>query len=421
MKQFSFFTVLFCLLASLVGAATISGVVLNGNSQPVANQIVYASDSTSNMSNPAFFQATTNAQGQFTMTVPSAVTTGSTIHVWTFACGLVYYNVHSYSGANLTSNFNICGSPASTYVLKGNITLGGAANNGIATVYLIQAAYDSMAQDWTLNAIDSIQTNSNGAYSKTYNSYPSTSGLLLKVALNTGHPQYANYLPTYYTSALNWYNATNVTVANFTNNTNTNINMIAGTNPGGPGFIGGYVLQGANKGTGVGDPLNHRLLLLTTAAGTPVAYTYTNAQGQFSFPSLAYGTYKIFGDAWGKNNPALTVTLSASQPGISNITFEENSTKFEGHIGGLSVGQLSTLPGVRLYPNPATDYVQLEGIETIQGSKSIVLTGISGAVILKQEVAAGQSVRIPTAQLAAGVYLLQVQTASGNAQFKVVK
>ena len=75
----------------------------------------------------------------------------------------------------------------------------------------------------------------------------------------------------------------------------TNISLIAGTNPGGPGFIGDSVLLGANKSAAVGDALDGRMLLLATSSGQAVAYTSSNASGQFSFPNLAYGTYDFRG------------------------------------------------------------------------------------------------------------------------------
>lgn len=422
MKHASFLALLFCLLAGAVRAANVTGTVTDQNANPVIGQMISVTDSLNTFS----LSTTTGAGGAYSVTLPSNIPVGMQIVVSTPACGIIMadYAVYNGSVANIAVNFvNPCSS-ASSFVLQGSVTTSPAGSNGAADLYLIEVDYDSVLQSWTLTAIDTITTTSTGAYSQTYSTYPGVTGggLLLKAALRSNHPDYAAYLPTYYTSSLVWSTATNLSAANFLNNAITNINMTAGTNPGGPGFIGGSVLQGANKTAGVGDPLSSRLLLLTTMSGQPVSYAYSNASGQFSFPNVAYGSYKLFGDAWGKQNPVLTVTVSAAQPSISNITFEENSTSFVGHIDGLWVGNAPTsLSSVRVFPNPATDLVQLNGLDAVHGEKTLTLAGVNGALIAKQTVAQGEVASISVGSLPAGVYTLRVQTADGTATFKVVK
>jgi hypothetical protein len=330
-------------------------------------------------------------------------------------------NTFFWYGSNVTSNFSLCGS-TTPYLLHGTVSLGGATNNGVAMVYLIRQEYDSTLMDTVLTAIDSMTTNpaGGGTYSKGYSSIPYGT-LLLKAALVPSHPSYASYLPTYYSSSLMWSGATALNSARFNSANVTNINLIAGTNPGGPGFIGGSVLLGANKGAAVGDPLSNRILLLTTGTGQAVGYTYSNAAGQFSFSNLPYNTYKIFGDAWGKSNPMLTVTISAGNASVSNIIFEENSSKFEGHIGNLGIGGNNPLQSVSVYPNPANNYVSLSGLSNINGNKTVVLRDITGATISTTDVKAGANPNIITSDLPAGMYMLQIQTAEGSASYKFVK
>lgn len=420
MKHTSFLALVLCLLAGALRAATVSGTVTDQFSNPVAGQIIHVTDSNNNFN----LLDTTNASGAYSVTLPGSVVIGTAIISSTPACGIIMMNYAVYSGGNIISNFiNQCPS-TSSYVLQGSVTLSGVANNGIADLYLIEMDYDSVLSSWTLTAIDTITTTSTGTFSQTYTSYPGTTGggLLLKAALRSNHPNYANYLPTYYTSSLLWSGATNLTASNFIGNAITNINMTVGVNPGGPGFIGGSVLQGANKAAGVGDPLSSRLILLTTMAGQPVRYTYSNASGQFSFSNLAYGTYKVFGDAWGKQNPALVVSISAAQPSISNITFEENSGSFVGQIGGLGIGDISgKLSSIEAYPNPAGDHVLLAGLDAIAGEKLVTLCNVNGAVLSQHRFLQGKSAVVPTAALPAGLYILHLQTGEGSATLKIVK
>jgi hypothetical protein len=199
--------------------------------------------------------------------------------------------------------------------------------------------------------------------------------------------------------------------------------MVPGVNPGGAGFIGGSVVLGANKGAAVGDPLAKREIILTNAAtGAAVAYTYSDAAGKFQFTNLAYGTYKLFGDVWGKKNPPLTVTISQGKGSVNNVVFEENSKDFTGRIGALSVNGFNPqLAAISVYPNPANDYVHVDGLGAIKGPKVLTLSAINGAVIATQTTDAGQSGQFSTSSLSPGIYLLRVQTEVGLVQLKIVK
>jgi hypothetical protein len=401
-------------------AATISGTVTNAStSAAVAYQKVY-------FYNPTTYyrdSTQTNASGYYSITIPSWIPLYDSVNVYTYACGSVVSYGQLYTGSSLTRNFNIC----VTYTLHGTISLSGTSNNGFATVYLIKKEYDSTLKDTVLTAIDSITTSSTGGtYTKTYSTNPflgvlAGGALLLKAALKPSHPSYSSYVPTYYTSALVWSNAAALTAANFTPATATNINMVAGTNIGGPGFVGGSVLLGAGKNAGIGDPLRSRILILTNSTGQGLAYAYSDTAGRFSFSNLALGTYKIFGDAWGKTNPALTFTLTSARPSIPNIIFEENSTSFKGTLIQTTGIAGSTLSAVSAYPNPVNDYLFFSGLSSISGPKTVILYDVTGVVLQQRSFSTGQEVNIATAALPAGVYLLRLQTDAGAASFRVVK
>ena len=104
---------------------------------------------------------------------------------------------------------------------------------------------------------------------------------------------------------------------------------------------------------------------------------------------------------------------------VNNIVFEENNKKFEGHLNTVGLGHVVQLPSVHVYPNPVSDFVGLQGLSTISGNKTISLKTVTGAEISRQN--STGDVRISTATLPAGVYLLQVQTEEGIASFRLVK
>lgn len=402
------------LFSATAMAATISGTVLDNNALPVANQAVYAQDTFAmTWSDTAF----TDASGNYTMTIPGTMANNTGILVHTNENCAPYYleQGFNYTGNNITANFTLCAAPPPPGTIHGMVTsTNPAMGDTAAIVYLINRAFDPVLGTHILTAIDSATTDSLGYYSF---SLPATfDTLLVKAAERSFSPDYANYLPTYYTSSLNWSGGTEILAA-----TTADIQLIAGTNPGGPAFIGGDVLQGANKSTAVGDPLSKRILILTTNANVPVAYAYSNAAGHFSFPSLAYGTYKIFGDAPGKSNPALTITLDAQHQSITNIVFEEHSQVFDGHIATAVVNVKGNLSGISLFPNPAVDNINVMGLETVGGAKTITISSTTGATVYTHTFNNGEKAVVPVSNLSKGIYMLNVNTAEGTATFKVVK
>lgn len=310
---------------------------------------------------------------------------------------------------------------AQPYSMSGHIQAGSSASP-VAQVFLISVCTDSVNNTHILTAIDSTITDTNGMYYFTNVNQPSTSNcwLTVKAALVPGTVNYSSYLPTYYDSAISWSSAHAITF--YAPAITYNILMRGGTNPGGPGFIGGDVQQGANKGTAVGDPLANRILLLTDAANKPIAYTHSNAAGKFSFGSVPYGSYKLFGDAGGKLNPMMTVTVSAAAPSVNNIIFQENDESFEGHFSTTSASQVllaNAMPSI--YPNPVTNVVYVKGIEAIPGAKTLTIRSMNGATVATQQFAAGEQLSANVAALATGVYTVHIATEAGNTVLKMVK
>lgn len=408
-------------LASIAGYAQtyqIFGHVQNSSSQPVAGQVVTAS--TWGNWNAS---GTTDANGDYSIDVPDTMSIGNYIDIGLYAtsCMTQYTDSVVWLQQDFQSNFTICPPPPPpTYWVSGQVT---ANNQGVdaAVVYLIEQEYDVNSQTTTLTAIDSVYTDTMQGYYSMQIPATTTGVLKLKAALIPGSPGYATSLPTYYTSSLNWNGNGVTTIPAGANTTGADIDMIQGTNPGGPAFIGGDVLQGANKSTAPGDPLAKRILILTTAANVPVAYAYSDVDGHFSFPSLAYGSYKLFGDAPGIANPSITFTLNSTTPSLTAITFEENSDGFVGALWPASVATAPELAHVSVYPNPVTDVLNVAGLNTVEGAKTITLTGINGAVTFNQTFEANEKISIPVSGLSAGMYMLQINTVKGNAIYKIVK
>lgn len=406
-----------CCLFGAAQAATVSGTVTSASTcGPAAGQKVYLTDTTG-MS--VFDSTITSSTGTYSMTLPSGWSNPTDYSVRSNACGSVWIALGKYTGSSATVDLLICGYPKT---LNGTIMLGSTPNTGPCKVWLITVRRNyPNAGDTTLTAVDSVMLTSTPNY--TFKRACANDTFLVKAALQTGHSAYNNWLPSY-DSSLTWSTAVRY-YSNAFNGSPRYLFMIPGTNPGGPGFIGGSVLAGANKQAAVGDALPGRLLMLKNATtGAAVAYTYSDASGKFSFPSVPTGTYKLFGDSWGLYNVPLTVNVTSTAAAVNNIIFEENygENTFKGRFGTVGVGTVSApLAGVSVYPNPASKMITLTGLSNINGNKHVALRNIVGAVVMTQDFSNGQAVQLAVDALPAGTYILQLNTEVGAASFKVVK
>jgi hypothetical protein len=245
---------------------------------------------------------------------------------------------------------------------------------------------------------------------------------LIKAALLPGSNGYADYLPTYYGNALLWSDATTYTFSGLVSISTwpqqAQILLTPGQNPGGPGFIGGFVSDGANfsggggEHRGEGDAVGGVSIVLTLPDGTPVAQTTTDANGQYSFPNLAWGTYVLTIDVPGLPPVSITVTIGPDQPSVTGIHFkiDDDSAVVSG------TNDLGTAGFVKIYPNPAQDVLWVECIENAQ----LTLTNATGQV-LRQLHSTNQGTQMTVADLPSGVYFLTVRTATAIQTLKVVK
>lgn len=281
--------------------------------------------------------------------------------------------------------------------------------NPDATVYLI--AYDSLAG--TITMVDTaIVTPTNYQYAILA---PYGTNYLIKAVPTLAWP---NFMPTYRYKSLYWDSAEyrKVTPTSIFSSFGYDVALLIGTNPGGPGFIGGNVSQGANKTMGVGDPFEGLSILLLNANKQPVSHATTNAQGDFSFPSVAYGSYFLHAEHPGLYTTDIPVTLSSTMPGITqNMTI--NSTSI--FAAGLAEAK-ADLTSLSLFPNPVSlansqftlsvklDKPSTATVELMDGTGRVVRAG------QERFNAGASSVTIGINSLAAGLYRVNVRLEDGS-------
>ena len=301
-------------------------------------------------------------------------------------------------------------------------TGGGWINNGLNNfkVYLIE--HDVVAG--TLTALDSqIVTSTPNSWGGFYSFTGLADGdYLVKAAIEVGSDQYDIYLPTYYVNVLYWNEATNITVPGNVNGL-YNIHMVAGTNPGGPGFIGGLISEGANltsgqvETRGEGDPLGNVSILLLTVDDMPITHTVSNDQGEFEFPNLAWGTYKLVVEVLGKEQGIKIITIGPDNPN-GNVNFEVNETyvtKIEDVLNGASL---------KVFPNPVDENMNVQ-IEIRKSTNlNISVSNLLGKTIITEnkDFDEGiQTMNINLSNLPSGIYFLNLSDGQEIISHKIMK
>lgn len=297
-------------------------------------------------------------------------------------------------------------------VLLGTGNPGGGPPADNAEVYLIK--HDAFLG--TLTAVDTALTDTSGYY---WFDSIAQGDYLIKAALLPGSSQYWNYLPTYWGDVLFWSSATTANVPQNAILTPTPINLIAGVNPGGPGFVGGLISQGANKTTAPGDPIEHVQVMLLNMNNSPVQYTYSDALGNFSMTNIAYGTYQLWAEIPGKTTLPVIVEINAQNPSITGVHIEVNTTDIVlGAEGNAPVSPLA----LSVYPNPAHHQVNLSLELPQAGEVKAQLMDLSGRVVTQfaRNYAAGNQVISFDLEVPAGLYLLNVEAAGNSHSIKLM-
>lgn len=348
---------------------------------------------------------------------------GTSSYLWDFGDGQSSTAVnpnHSYTNAGTYTVCLVASTPGTTcadtvchtiqvgsgntfYNIGGFVTAGGLLAD-YCTVYLIQVD-STPVLGTTLTAIDTLQMAmpDSGYY---YFTHVLPGRYLVKAALDSNSMYYANYMPTYYDTVLYWNIATSVVVG--PNVFHADIHLVPGNNPGGPGFIGGLVSQGANKTNGPGDPIEGASVLLLTDQDEPVTHTVTDNAGKFGFDNLAYGSYKVRVEVLGKTSEIFYATIDASNEEVDNANFKVNKTDV---TVGIWNRPIENELNVTVYPNPASTIMSIALGGEVNENLDFRMVDISGRTVMLEPALLGPNqnqVSISLDQIPTGTYLIEL-------------
>ena len=345
--------------------------------------------------------------------VLSAVATGTTTISYTLSgsCGTATITLSDTVSVynRISGNINFTGSPVDT--------------SGMLKVWLITYSPSTMR----LEAVDStylaLHTGTTGYYEfigAAADSYR------VKAAYFPPTFDSIGYVPTYHTSSLHWGTADVVAHTTTTANDYTNINMLYGTATTGPGFIGGLVTEGADRGTSGTIPvINLLVLAVNTTTGALLQQTYTDAAGHYSFGNLPVDqSYMIYPEGLNYvTTPYASILLTASNPTVANANFIEHTISKTITPANLATPALETQqPTIVLFPNPSNGKIIVQYFSNSAGKATVSVSDVFGKEIYKATVptvAGNGNFPVDLSALQPGVYIINVNAGELNYRNKV--
>ena len=289
-------------------------------------------------------------------------------------------------------------------------------------VYLIE--YDSIAG--SLTAIDTVTTQQGFFDFQNVNA----GSYLVKGALLPTDADYANYLPTYFIQSLSWANGNYVTPTSIGLPTLLDLQLVAGNNPGGAGFIGGLVVNGAGRPV-TGDvtliedimneePMEGVSVLLLDENNNAVTHTTTAVDGSYSFSNIAMGTYNVHVEEVGKVTFPASVVVDANNMNHTDVHF----TVHENMVTLTGAYAVANVEDVQVFPNPVSDFanVQLELKSAMD--LTMTVTNLMGQQLISKPlslVAGSNSIEVEMSDLPAGLYLINIQSATDVITYRIQK
>ncbi|MFW5658869.1 MAG: PKD domain-containing protein [Bacteroidota bacterium] len=263
-----------------------------------------------------------------------------------------------------------------------------------ARVYLIQ--FDSTNN--TLTAIDS--TDLTMADSGYYSFQVNPGIYYVKTALLPSATDYNSYIPTYYGNSTQWLYASPINAFGPNPWSMNNITLIAGSNPGGPGFVGGTLQSGANKVSDTDISVeNVEVVLFDAATNEVVAFTRSDALGNFSL-NVPYGTYRLHAEVLGIVTADRYITLDADNPSAEDqdITLGSKSTSRS--------DDQALISDFAVFPNPARQTATLAISSEATGTANVSLRDNTGRLVYSQQFTVNGNAQqtLPVAELPNGLY-----------------
>lgn len=307
--------------------------------------------------------------------------------------------------------------PTPTNIISGNIYYDTLPGTNYFKVYLIKL-------DTSTNILSAVDSQITASVNVPYYAFASKAAgsYRVKAAVYLGSTSGTGVVPTYHDSSAYWNTAT-VIAHTGGSSLNKNIYMRTGTLSAGPGFIGGNVSLGANKGASGG--VSGVLILLRNATTKIVKTTLTDANGDYSFENIPLGAYSVYPEEINYTTiPVTPIVINDVLSSINTINFNQDDVQRSiKPRSALEVATCNCLPdAIRVYPVPAQNKVSISWSGLQEASLQLEIVSLEGKVVGRTPVMRGRdgNVDMDISHLAKGLYFLHGKGSLASSAAKLV-
>ena len=180
---------------------------------------------------------------------------------------------------------------------------------------------------------------------------------IVKADLSPSSVLFNKFMSTYYSNKPVWTQAD--TIFHYADNFEYDIDLIpVVTTMTGPGIISGTIWYGSEAGINKGQPAVNTEILLFDENNQPLICSHSDINGEFLLKDININTYQVHAEVTGKYTYPVTISLTGSNPEVTNIVLTIGSFTVNGNVFGIDDIEWSTLSNP--YPNPASDFVTID-------------------------------------------------------------
>lgn len=336
---------------------------------------------------------TTTSVMNSTSSAPFTPSTTGCIQYTPISTGMDTFYLVTCSGLICDTSIFIVDISMQPQSIRGNINSSLSTPLQNSNVYLVE--YDANIDSVWINS--QTTTDANGFYIFYYAPQNSYIKAIPDLSL------YPNEVPTYYSNASTFSSASSI--SNVSLPFTANFNTIAGVNPGGAGFISGYVSLGAGKKDG-GEPIENLNLILKNINNEVVKHTTTNGLGYFEYDNLAIEEYSIWVDNYTVSNdsvPIVSLLENSLQENLS-FTLDEDILILNKTTAITPNKNLN----VSLYPNPTTGTINIEN--TVSNSLLEVYNILGNLVFTKAITTNNSLINLSDNGINKGTYIVKLKS-----------
>ena len=300
--------------------------------------------------------------------------------------------------------------PNQNYDLEGQVLVGDSLLLDSGIVRILER--DIQTDSFTVIATQAIDSSG-------YSFEDLPPGLFYIQAAPTSNSIYFDrFLPSYYPSLPFWYNAIPIDQCD-TSRVNRDIYLVRVDS-----LKGEKVLEGYVERAGGGEAVANLPLLLMNDQREPLQLRLTDENGYFRFEQLPPDSYYLYVDLINSDiDNTFAPLIALNQNTTLQLSLHRDSISIESTT---SIAPAVPLPQLHLYPNPTTQYLQLEWQSASPHSTSLQLYSPLGRPLphySRQLLLPAGIFRqtIDLRGLPSGIYSLQVKSAAGSKIHRVIK